>query len=205
MRHINGKLSQGGWLLFWDRLDRTAWVRSWKFRLWLVHGHIHLCVCTLGCFCFGSLRSTASVKPSQFHIAYTLSLGQKHSCSQLPKRPSLYAILMRNDTFMTPWSRGGQTLPQRVVWLQVFVPTNPTHTVWPISCLKTHIHWLNEYIVVCCYLLGTKTCSLSDPQPAFEINRTHPFSKVDLDHLTMTNRVGLLDLEDGKIYACEIS
>lgn len=52
---------------------------GWKaeFRLWLVHGHIHLCVRTLGCFCFGSVRSTVRVKLSQFHIAYMLSSGKK--------------------------------------------------------------------------------------------------------------------------------
>lgn len=57
----------------------------------------------------------------------------------------------------------GNSFHKGPLWLQVFAPTNQGHTVWPISCLKTEISRLNESGLVCCCLVGTKTCSQSGP------------------------------------------
>ena len=63
----------------------------------------------------------------------------------------------------SPYTRHVQTIPQRAVWLQVFVPTSQEHTVWPMSFLKTETSWLNESGLVCCCLVEKKTCSHIGP------------------------------------------
>ena len=56
-----------------------------------------------------------------------------------------------------------QTIPQRAVWLQAFVPTSQEHTIWPMSFLKTETSWLNKSGLVCCCLVEKKTCSHIGP------------------------------------------